>query len=307
MTADTALAHRPSVDRPTVDRPSGGSAAVGAAVVGPAAVVLVHGTRLSHSQWDLQAPSLRMAGYEVVTPDLPGHGARQDETFTLDGAIATIRAAIDEAAARVDRRAEGSDGPEGSYGSAGSVGHDLAMAPTVHLVGSSLGGFLALHAAAEAPARLASLTLCGAAVQPTPSAARAYGHAIMLLDRMPGHRDGSGGLLPFLLGDAGTRALVRGGRASTAVVAPAMEAVGSLDLLADLHRVEVPVTWLHGRFDQLRLHERRFAAAAADGRLETLAYGSHLVNLADARRFTPDLLRVLGRVGPVPAPRRLGA
>lgn len=55
------------------------------------------------------------------------------------------------------------------------------------------------------------------------------------------------------------------------------------------------MTFLHGRFDQLRLHERSLTAAAAHGRLVVLPYGTHLVNLTRPGRYTADLLRVLSR------------
>ena len=144
-------------------------------------IVLVHGTRTSSSQWDLQLPGLREAGYLVSAPDLPGHGVHRGEPFTLTEATATISRAVLTAAEAT--------GPA-----------------TVHLVGSSLGGMLAIHAAAAlcaggldradearsagagagagAAARagagaqagsLASLTVCGSAVQPTPTTARLYG------------------------------------------------------------------------------------------------------------------------------------
>lgn len=249
----------------------------------PWPVVLVHGTRTSHSQWDRQLPALRAAGHRVLTPDLPGHGVRRAEPFTLDRAVSTILAAV--------RAAAGEPGEP------------------VHLVGSSLGGMLSIRAAAlltEQPAcPLGSLTVCGGAVQPTPATARAYGRLICLTDHLPGTGDGR--FFRLLLGPDGARAYLRGGRADVDVVRPAMEAVASLDLLADLRRIPVPVTFLHGRFDQLRLQERAFVQAAARGRLELLPSGTHLVNLTAPSRFTPVLLRVLARAeceGRAPRPPR---
>ena len=230
-------------------------------------VVLVHGTRTSASQWDRQLPSLRAAGHLPHAIDLPGHGTRRREPFELTTALETITAAV-----------------------------RLAPRP-VHLVGSSLGGMLALHAAARGPGNVASLTVCGGAVQPTPLSARLYGAMIELADHLPGvSAEGTGWMFTWILGSEGARAYLRGGRADASVVRPTMEAVASLDLLGDLRRIPVPVTFLHGRFDQLRLQEAQFAAAAPDGRLEVLPYGSHMVNLNRPERFNADLLRVLGRI-----------
>lgn len=259
------------------------------------AVVLVHGTRTSGSQWDLQRPGLLDAGYRVVTPDLPGHGARRAEPFTLTSATTTIMEAVRSAAETV--------GPA-----------------AVHLVGSSLGGMLAIHAAAELCARaasapvapLASLTVCGSAVQPSALTARLYGRAMTAVDLLPGatreavqmRSSSSGGtsstaptppvVLSLLLGRRGVEAYVRGGRASPVVVMPAMTAVAGLDLRADLRSIPVPVTILSPRFDQLRLHERAFARSAPRGRVVHLGYGTHLVNLTRPELFTQDLVRVLG-------------
>ncbi|MBB5831718.1 alpha/beta fold hydrolase [Brachybacterium aquaticum] len=245
----------------------------------PWPVVLVHGTRTSHSQWDPQVPSLRAAGHLVVTPDLPGHGSRREEPFTLEAAVAAIEDAVREASERAGYPA--------------------------HLVGSSLGGMLAIHAAARlssdahhlgVPSPLGSLVACGAAVQPTPLTARLYAALIGATDLLPSMRTGQGSF-PFtwLLGEDGARAYLRGGRADISVVAPAFADVAFLDLRADLARIGEPVTFLHGRAEQLRLHERSFVAAAPRGRLELLPYGNHMVNLAQAHRFTADLLRVLAR------------
>lgn len=250
----------------------------------PWPVVLVHGTRTSHSQWDPHVPALRAAGHHVLAPDLPGHGARRGENFTLEAAQSVI-----EGAAR--------------------TAHEATALP-VHLVGSSLGGMLAIRSAARLGAAdradagtdwagaspvLGSLVACGAAVQPTPLTARLYARLITATDLLPAMRSGSEAF-PFawLLGRDGARAYLRGGRADIDVVAPAFAAVASLDLRGELSRIPVPVTFLHGRFEQLRLHERSFAAAP-QGRLELLPYGNHMLNLVRAERFTPDLLRVLAR------------
>ena len=237
----------------------------------PWPVVLIHGTRTSHSQWDLQLPALRAAGHHVLTPDLPGHGGRRAEPFTLEVALETIAHAV-------------------------RAGHARTGAP-VHLVGSSLGGMLAIRAAADvgtAAGPLGGLVACGAAMQPGPRGARLYGRLFTVAELVPGMRDG-GWMFRQLLGADGARAYLRGGRADVSVVAPAFAAAASLDLRADLRRITVPVTLLHGRGDQFRMHEREFAAAAERGRVEVLPYGNHMVNLVAPGRFNADLLRVLAR------------
>src|SRR5690625_7347644 len=63
--------------------------------MGPIGVVLVHGTRASRTMWLRQLEALAQARVPAVAPDLPGHGRRAGEPFTLDGAVA----AVEEAAA----------------------------------------------------------------------------------------------------------------------------------------------------------------------------------------------------------------
>ncbi|MDO5663502.1 MAG: alpha/beta hydrolase [Brachybacterium sp.] len=226
-------------------------------------IVLIHGSRTSSSQWDLQVPLLEAAGHPCRVPDLPGHGTRQDEPFTTAEALATVRRTVRAHAAE-------HDGP-------------------VHLVGSSLGGMLAI-AAAEDLHPLASLVLCGSSVQPRALTARAYGRGMRVLDALPGGDVSTRAVLARLLGAEGVEAYLRGGRAGVAVIAPSMAAVAGVDLRGTLTRITVPVTVLNGRYDQLRLHERSFARAAPRGRLQVLPSGTHLVNLTHPERFTAELL-----------------
>ena len=87
-------------------------------------VVLVHGIRTSATMWRSQVAHLEQRGNAVTAVDLPGHGSRMDEAFTLEGAFATIDAAVRDAAER---------GP-------------------VLLVGHSMGGLLSIeYVGAEDP------------------------------------------------------------------------------------------------------------------------------------------------------------
>jgi pimeloyl-ACP methyl ester carboxylesterase len=61
-------------------------------------VVMVHGIRTSATMWRAQVEHLHGRGIDAVALDLPGHGARMGEPFTLDGAFATIDGAVRDAA-----------------------------------------------------------------------------------------------------------------------------------------------------------------------------------------------------------------
>lgn len=84
-------------------------------------LVLIHGATLNGEMW---APVRRHLdrSFRVLTPDLPGHGSRRNEPFTMSGAVQTVQAAV----------------------------RSVAPAPVV-LVGDSLGGYTALSSAAAVP------------------------------------------------------------------------------------------------------------------------------------------------------------
>ncbi len=60
-------------------------------------VILVHGATLNGASWAPVRRILEEAGLHVVTPDLPGHGHRRSEPFTLDAAVKTVVDAVNAA------------------------------------------------------------------------------------------------------------------------------------------------------------------------------------------------------------------
>lgn len=99
-------------------------------------VVFVHGTRSSAVVWAAQIEALRRRGVDSIAVDLPGHGTRTDERFTLDGAVATVQDAV----ARSAR-------------------------PPL-LVGLSLGGYTALHYAGTHADRIAGVMAVACSTPP---------------------------------------------------------------------------------------------------------------------------------------------
>ncbi|MGO8609813.1 alpha/beta fold hydrolase, partial [Rhizobium johnstonii] len=65
-------------------------------------VVMVHGIRTSATMWRAQVAHLDARGIASTAIDLPGHGSRRDEEFTLDEAFATIDRAVRAAAETAD-------------------------------------------------------------------------------------------------------------------------------------------------------------------------------------------------------------
>jgi pimeloyl-ACP methyl ester carboxylesterase len=121
---------------------------------GAPGLVFVHGSRLNRGEWrgqlDRLAPTFRIAA-----PDLPAHGARRSEAFTMDDAVATVERAID------------------------------AVGAPVILVGTSLGGFVAIEVAARLPQRVRGLVLAGASLEPSGPAALAFRLFAFALDVIP--------------------------------------------------------------------------------------------------------------------------
>ena len=107
-------------------------------VHGPATappIVFLHGA-IVISLWDPQLERLRDR-YRCVVVDLPGHGRLASQRFTIDGAVETVRAAIDEAAG----------------------GRAV-------VVGLSLGGYVGMAVAARYPDRVRGLVVAGASLEP---------------------------------------------------------------------------------------------------------------------------------------------
>lgn len=101
-------------------------------------IVLLHGVGLDHTIWGLVAPRLVDAGFEVVAPDLRGHGRSPR--------IPSGRVELDDLVADIE-----------PFLGAGA-----------HVVGFSLGGLIALRLASRVPGRVRSLTAVSTVSHRTP-------------------------------------------------------------------------------------------------------------------------------------------
>ncbi|MEP4378987.1 MAG: alpha/beta hydrolase [Alphaproteobacteria bacterium] len=101
-------------------------------------LVLVHGGGNDHSAWGLQTRYFAHHGYNVLVPDLPGHGRSGGATPS----------SIEDFAAWLWRFVD-------------AAGTDGDRVETVHLAGHSMGSLIALAAAAQMPVRTSSLILIG--------------------------------------------------------------------------------------------------------------------------------------------------
>lgn len=222
-------------------------------------LVLVHGMRVSGTMWH---PVIHALGtrHPTVAPDLPGHGSRRGEPFTLPGAVAAVADAIDEVGGR-------------------------AM-----LIGLSLGGYVATATAARHPERVSGLMAMGCTAVPRGVLRAAYRGAARVAGR---HPDGANRLsayafrraLPAPLAEA----MVAGGLSSE-LMPSIIEAVCGMDPLSLLSAYPGPVWLVNGARDQLRRDERRFLAACRDGRLVVRPGCGHLSVLSDTAAVTRQIL-----------------
>lgn len=214
-------------------------------------VVFVHGIRLSGAAWVEQVEHLSPHRAEVV--DLPGHGTRRGERFTLDAAADAVVEVIDEPAL---------------------------------IVGHSLGGYVAIAAAARHPDRVAGLVVAGSTYLPGRTLEAPFRLAHGLLMRLPNQGEKLDRwqfqtLLPPKLAEA-----VIGGGIATEVIPDVTKALADFDVLAELATYSGPTWLINGSRDQLRRHERRFLDACADGRLVNVPNAGHYLPMVRGEEFS---------------------
>ena len=213
--------------------------------------ILLHGTCFNGGQWQLYKELLAGAA-DVCAPDLPGHGARAGEPFSMAAARRVVHEAV---------RAAGGSRP-------------------VILGGHSLGGFVAMNYAALHHRRLAGLALMGSATEPRCRAAASFRAVARLWEAMGAER-----VRQLHEQTVGRRADARVWGAITergeqfGAVRAAWWQVMALSGSWQLRRVSCPVLVLGGRQDALHLQARRFAAAAPQGKAITAPWRGHLWSL----------------------------
>jgi pimeloyl-ACP methyl ester carboxylesterase len=223
-------------------------------------VVFVHGIRTSATMWRAQLAYLAERGNPAVAVDLPGHGTRMAETFTLDEAFHTIDSAVRTAADR---------GP-------------------VLLVGHSMGGLLSIeYAGGEQRPPIAGFIASSCTAIPRGAGLAAYRFFAGRFDRLP---DRGMRITNYVLDRTlppETRADFGAGGYAFDAQDIALRSLSVLDLLSALRRIDVnmPLWFVNGQYDQLRLNERLFQRIAPHAELIVVPRTSHLVTAMRPKVF----------------------
>lgn len=141
---------------------------------GQPTLVMQHGSALDRTVWVLHGRYFARHGYNVVIPDLPGHGASEGQ------ALESIEANADWLNGLVEHLTQT---------------HPLTTTELVYC-GHSMGSLITLEAASRQPTNIAKLILLGAAVPMAVGdalldAARDNDHAAIEMINMFGHAFGS--------------------------------------------------------------------------------------------------------------------
>jgi pimeloyl-ACP methyl ester carboxylesterase len=228
------------------------------------AIVFVHGTRLTSAAWLPQQTALADE-FRTIAIDLPAHGTRAGEAFTLERAEDALAAAIQEHAAG---------------------GRAL-------VVGLSLGGYVAMGLAAREPELVRGLVISGATAEPVGLRSLAYLGFAGVMDHIDDEK------LDWLntwffrvrFPPAISEPIIAAGFWSVGG-ASALRAIVGERFIPRLAAYPGPTLIINGELDLgFRLWAPAFARAARDARRVRLARATHLANLDRPAAFTAAVRR----------------
>jgi len=230
----------------------------------PAAVVLLHGLRTSATMWRHQVEALESAGIPVLAVDLPGHGSRIAERFTLESALRVIGETVAEAQERTGEKP--------------------------YLVGFSLGGYLGIDWVAGHPDRVCGLLAASCGTVPHRLLLGGWRYLARVIHAFPdrGRRLNDTVVRIFVPEPGATDVLVGG--VALEVMEDVLTALPTLRPLHSLRRIDIPILFVNGALDHIRLHAEAYLRASTAGRLVTVPRATHMVSVTHPEVFTRLLL-----------------
>ena len=237
-------------------------------------VVFIHGMRTSSAIWRNQADFLGAHGVDSIAIDLPGHGVRSGERFSMPRAFEVVGEAIE--ALPADR--------------------------PVALCGLSLGGYTALAFTAVTPGRVAGVVAAGCSSDPKGkpvgffcdvTAAAVAGARRGRAIARAAHDGWLAGLTGRSTAPGGGGLPDAGFRPSWDVVTDDLTYLAGRSSFANIAAIDAPVWLVNGSHDPLRLEERRALAAAREGALVVVPGAGHDVNTDAPDAFNRVLSRAL--------------
>ncbi len=232
-------------------------------------IILIHGTRLTRRMWLPQVKALSRK-YQVVVPDMPGHGALKDIPFRLETAAETV-----------DRI------------------FDTAITEKALLVGLSMGGYVAMEFAFRHPERVRGLVLSGCSTNPRgaiiiPHRIGAFFTRILSekllssLNRYIFRR-----MFPPEIADP----IIADGFYFRAVPQIVSEIAG-LNFSKMVSGIPVPILFLNGEKDVIfRQDELVFLASAQNAKLEIIPGANHLCSLQKPAAFNSAIENFAAALG----------
>jgi pimeloyl-ACP methyl ester carboxylesterase len=234
------------------------------------AIVFVHATRLTGSMWSPQMAALSDE-FLTIAVDLPAHGSRAGERFTVGSAAEALAADI----------------------------HEHAGGRAV-VVGLSLGGYVAMTLAAREPALVRALVLSGATAEPVGVRMLPYLALASVMGRVSDERLQRVNERTFRRRYPATIAdpIVEAGFWSRGG-ADALRAISGERFVPRLAAYPGPTLIINGERDlPFRLFAPTFAAAGTNVRRVRLARARHLTNLDQPAAFNEAVRRFVRSLAP---------
>jgi pimeloyl-ACP methyl ester carboxylesterase len=229
----------------------------------PAGVVFVHGLRTSATMWRHQVVALEARGTPAVAVDLPGHGRRIGERFTLEGAHRAIGDAVASAT-------------------------QSGIRP--YLCGFSLGGYLAIDWAGAHRGAISGLLAASCGTEPNRLVLDGWRLLARGIHALPDRGRALNDFAVRMFVPPPGAADVLAGGVALEVMDDVLRELRVVKPVRSLARIDVPVVFVNGQLDHFRLHTGRYLAATDHGRLVTMPRTTHMVSVVRPEEFTRILL-----------------